>query len=645
MSLKRATGLLAAAILVVAAPAAADQGNGRIAYMSGGTIYTLDPAGGAPAPVHEGFFPSFSPDGTRLVFAQYALDAGPYKIWVTAADGSNPVEIGRTESPHPFAWSPDGARVAFDSGTVQSGFSIVVLEADGSGATTLALDAAPDAPPSWSPDGTKLAFTTTNDSDIAVARADGGGRTLLIQDATRDMAPSWSPDGSQIAFFRGFFGQSFLYVIRPDGSGLHQLSQTPADTSVPPAWSPDGKHLLLGAIEQVGYSRLGPYYRTNVYVVGVDGVGERRLTDSLSLDAGSSATWSPDARRIAFLSTRVYSSPYRQLFVMNADGTCETQVTTGTAAVLQPTWQALAAAPASSPLECAALSLSDSSLDVERDHPALDDSRVYVYHATIANNGNVTSDPLHFVTSDESPFSYVSAAASSGSCTIGARASCTLPALPPGGTAEIALRFNMFVSGTFPIEGEVEANGPTPDGDLSDNAQELYRQFPFCEISTQQGSTLRAAGDDDLICGTVGRDLIFAGGGTDRVFGGTGNDVIHGGTGADEIDGGSNTDFVYGEGGNDKINGGNGDDVLTGGGGNDILWGGFGGDYLKGGPGADRLFGGYGNDLIDSRDGVTERVYCGEGKDRVEADLRDIVRDCEKVVRRPANAAQARAPR
>src|SRR6266536_71263 len=312
MSLKCAIGLLAAAILVLAPSAGAAQGNGRIAYMSGGSIYTVDPAGGAPTPVHDGFFPSFSPDGTRLVFAQYSLADGRYKIWVAAADGSNPVEIGRTESPHPFVWSPDG---------------------------------------------------------------------------------------SQIAFLRGTFGQLFLYVIRPDGSGLHQLSQIPADTSFPPAWSPDAKYLLWGATEQVGYSRLGPYYHTNVYVVGADGDGERRLTDSSSLDAGSAPIWAPDGRRIAFLSTRGYGNPNRQLFVMNADGTCERQVTTGNAAVPQPTWQALAAAPQSGPLECAALSIS-GSLEVEHDQPALDDSRVYVYRATIANNGNVTSDPLHFVTSE-----------------------------------------------------------------------------------------------------------------------------------------------------------------------------------------------------------------------------------------------------
>src|SRR5262249_57851109 len=86
----------------------------------------------------------------------------------------------------------------------------------------------------------------------------------------------------------------------------------------------------------------------------------------------------------------------------------------GNAAVLQPTWQALAATPASDPLTCAALSIT-GSLEAETDKPELDDTRVYVYRATITNNGNVVSDPLHFVTTDETgPLTYVSAVAPSG---------------------------------------------------------------------------------------------------------------------------------------------------------------------------------------------------------------------------------------
>jgi hypothetical protein len=639
MSLKRATGLLAAAMLVAAAPAAATPGNGRLAYMAGGSVYGVNPDGTAAALLHGGVFPAFSPDGTRFVFADWPA------IWVAAADGSNAQQIGTNFSPRGFSWSPDGTRIAFVSGDFQGGFSVVVVKADGSGATTVSADASADAPPSWSPDGTELAFATTNATDIAVAKADGSGRRLLVQDASRDTAPSWSPDGSQIAFFRDAFGRFVLYAIGANGSSLRQLSQTQAEWTSPPAWSPDGSRLTFGGSEPIGYDRYGVYSRQNVYTVGADGVGERRLTDSASLGAGSTPLWSPDGRRIAFLSSRGGYSAGSQLFVMNQDGTCETQLTALGTPVSEPSWQALATGGPSDPLKCAALSIS-GSLSVSRDHPALDDSRVYIYHGVVANKGNVSSDPLRLVTADESPFSYLSVSVSEGACNLGARVSCTLPALPPGGTAEVEFRFNAFVPGTFELEPEVQGNGNTPDGDPSDNADGQYRTFPFCEISTQQGSTLRGGSDDDLICGTVGADLIFAGGGNDRVFGGDGHNVIHAGPDADAVQGGAGTDIVYGDSGTDRIRGSNGDDVLVGGSGPDLLWGDSGGDFLKGGSGADRFFGGYGNDLIDSRDGVTEHVYCGEGTDRAEADLRDILHNCEKVVRRPANEiAQARAPR
>src|SRR5438874_3349031 len=263
MGLKRAAGLLAAAMLAGAAPAGAAQGNGLIAYQRGG-VFTIDPVSGASSLLHDGFSPAFSLDGTRIAF-ETSTPGGPFNIVVTGADGSNPVQIGTTLAPRPLVWSPDGTRIAFVAGDSSSGFSIIVSKADGGGSSTVSIDASADAPPSWSPDGTALAFTTTTDTDVAIAKADGSGRRLLIQDATRDMAPSWSPDGSQIAFVRGTSGNLLLYTIRPDGSGLHQLGQIQADSLSPPAWSPDGSRLVFGAREQVGWTpRTGPYYRNNV---------------------------------------------------------------------------------------------------------------------------------------------------------------------------------------------------------------------------------------------------------------------------------------------------------------------------------------------------------------------------------------------
>jgi Ca2+-binding RTX toxin-like protein len=77
-----------------------------------------------------------------------------------------------------------------------------------------------------------------------------------------------------------------------------------------------------------------------------------------------------------------------------------------------------------------------------------------------------------------------------------------------------------------------------------------------------------------------------------------------------------------------------GNDRLFGRGGNDTLLGGTGNDFLDGGPGLDRLLGGPGNDTFKARDGQRDTIDCGPGRDIVTADRRDVVRGCEKVVRR-----------
>lgn len=104
--------------------------------------------------------------------------------------------------------------------------------------------------------------------------------------------------------------------------------------------------------------------------------------------------------------------------------------------------------------------------------------------------------------------------------------------------------------------------------------------------------------------------------GDDRLTGTSAAETINGLRGADRIDG---------RGGRDTLRGGAGDDRVEGGPGADLVVGGTGRDVLSGGPGDDRIL---------SRDGARDRVTCGAGRDRVEADRRDAVsRDCEIVLR------------
>jgi hypothetical protein len=101
-----------------------------------------------------------------------------------------------------------------------------------------------------------------------------------------------------------------------------------------------------------------------------------------------------------------------------------------------------------------------------------------------------------------------------------------------------------------------------------------------------------------------------------------GDDVLRGTSSSDVIDGRGGNDRIFGLGGADRLIGGPGDDALVG------------------GRGADDLIAGRGDDELAAGDGVSDRVYCGEGFDRVNSsDPSDELFNCELVDRNLPPAA------
>jgi Tol biopolymer transport system component len=98
-------------------------------------------------------------------------------------------------------------------------------------------------PGSPSPDGEWLAFNPGREQeDIFIIRPDGSSLRQLTNDLANDRRPRWSPDGKRIAFFSTRSGSYQVWIIDFDGSGLQQITEYGAGFNGP-VWSPDGSRM------------------------------------------------------------------------------------------------------------------------------------------------------------------------------------------------------------------------------------------------------------------------------------------------------------------------------------------------------------------------------------------------------------------
>jgi len=251
----RVTGTLCAVVLTAAfgarSVAAGDrQERTKIAFSCRGQICTMNGDGGAQYRLtHDTHtvdgYPSWSPDGSRLVFTAGLGDKTV--LYTMNADGSDRERLTPSLGDDAMAaWSPDGGTIALDDNL--SG-RIELMNADGSGRRPLTSGEA--SLPTWSPDGSKLAFVSGNgrnlaltSGDVYVINADGSGQRLLTRNGT---FPAWSPDGGRIAFLRNTRHRSShvgVWIMNADGTGKHRIwSHSLEGGGI--SWSPDGTRIAL----------------------------------------------------------------------------------------------------------------------------------------------------------------------------------------------------------------------------------------------------------------------------------------------------------------------------------------------------------------------------------------------------------------
>lgn len=334
-------GLLLASMGASAVPVAATFSgvNGRIAFrryldpnQTHGAVFTIQSDGTDEFQVTHpprGFVdrnPDVSPDGNRIAFEREGVDCGPDciydEIFVVDADGKHLTQLTHSPAGRKCgsggycngspAWSPDGMRIAFrrESGTVADDLpgnqGIYVMKADGTRVLQVTQTGSPDVgldtDPQWSPDGWRIVFqrfnvrSATPQDGIAlwvVNLVTGREHRVTPWSVRGGDTPDWSPDGQHILFHSNVDGPSDvsanLYIIRPDGTDLEQLTflQGGFRNYLGSSYSPDGTMITFGRRPATGGTN------ADVFVMNVDGTNVQHVTRTELYD--SYPDWGPAA--------------------------------------------------------------------------------------------------------------------------------------------------------------------------------------------------------------------------------------------------------------------------------------------------------------------------------------------------------------
>ncbi|HEV2843745.1 MAG TPA: protein kinase, partial [Thermoanaerobaculia bacterium] len=221
-------------------------------------LWTIPAAGGEPVQVTQGrhidWNPVWSPDGRHLYFVSDRN--GSMNVWRVAIDEASGKVV---DEPQPvttssqsmglLSLSRDGRKIVY---TTDEGKSNLERRALDPASLKVAEDPTPVTQGSRtvrsaavSPDGQWIVFDTSfPQEDLFVVRPDGSGLRQLTNDVDKDRVPHWMPDSSRVLFYSNRGGNYSAWTIRSDGSGLQQIPHGTRDALYTPIAAPGGERLV-----------------------------------------------------------------------------------------------------------------------------------------------------------------------------------------------------------------------------------------------------------------------------------------------------------------------------------------------------------------------------------------------------------------
>jgi Tol biopolymer transport system component len=301
--------------------------------------------------------PSWSPDGSLVV---YHKDVPVEHGWMEVRAGRDPrYELigGNAFSTDFIGLTGAGEQVVYPSGRPYSQLNIVAWDGTGSrvifgaGAEKLEIGSV-----ALSADGRKVAIQVGGNfrrpvepAQIALMGSDGSALRMVTHDGSNNGFPSYSPAGDQLVY-RALGAEQGLRVLSLTTGRVFKLTHGWDDF---PVWSPRGDQIAFTGFETGDFE---------IYTIRPDGTGLKQLTHTHGNDAHP--VWSPDGQWLAFCSSRAgfkdefplsrEVQPYGDIFVMRADGTDVRQITDNQWEELVLAWLAPEAGAAGSAASAAA---------------------------------------------------------------------------------------------------------------------------------------------------------------------------------------------------------------------------------------------------------------------------------------------------
>jgi hypothetical protein len=284
--------------------------------------------------------------GGGSIFAVNA-DGSQWSRLTRGADWTSPI---RDSKP---LWSRDGGTIVFERWLVElspddwhgdaAAPRVFAMKADGSGKRRL-LPSGPDVGEALIGLNANGRVLVRRADDVIAVDPDGRRpRKLRHPGRFRHGDVSMSPDGKRILYTeyrvdRYYNNRYDLWVMKADGSGRHRLARDGGFGR----WSPDSKRIAFVSISDRNGSTCEDDYcdlHGEIYTTAADGSDRFRLTFNDADDR--EPTWSADGSRIAFASARNFPQfGAHEIYTIKPDRSCLTWVSNGSGDAEQPSWRA-----------------------------------------------------------------------------------------------------------------------------------------------------------------------------------------------------------------------------------------------------------------------------------------------------------------